>query len=94
MAGVGASQRIFEIIEREPAFPDIGRTLTAVRGEIEFSHVRFSYPTRPDVGVLTDLSFKISAGQVIALVGMSGGGKTACCYCTCFIKKSETSYFR
>lgn len=76
MAGVGASQRIFEIIEREPAFPDTGRILQSVRGEVEFSHVRFSYPTRADVDVLTNLSFKISAGQVIALVGMSGGGKT------------------
>ncbi|MBC7457745.1 MAG: ATP-binding cassette domain-containing protein, partial [Bdellovibrionaceae bacterium] len=76
MAGVGASQRIFEIIEREPAFPDTGRTLTNVRGEIEFSHVRFAYPTRTDIDVLTDLSFKITAGQVIAFVGMSGGGKS------------------
>ena len=76
MAGVGASQRIFEIIEREPAFADTGKTLTPVRGEVEFSHVRFSYPTRPEVDVLTDLSFKISAGQVIAFVGMSGGGKS------------------
>ena len=76
MAGVGASQRIFEIIEREPAFPDTGKTLTSVRGEVEFSHVRFAYPTRSDIDVLTDLSFKISAGQVIALVGMSGGGKS------------------
>ncbi|AZZ35427.1 ABC transporter permease [Bdellovibrio sp. qaytius] len=76
MAGVGASQRIFEIIEREPAFADTGRTLPTVRGEVEFSHVRFSYPTRSDVEVLTDLSFKISAGQVIAFVGMSGGGKS------------------
>lgn len=76
MAGVGASQRIFEIIEREPAFADTGRTLKSVKGEVEFSNVRFAYPTRPDLDVLTDLSFKISAGQVIALVGMSGGGKS------------------
>lgn len=76
MAGIGASHRIFEIIERQPAFSDSGRTLTNVRGEVEFSHVRFAYPTRPDVDVLTDLSFKISAGQVIAFVGISGGGKS------------------
>lgn len=76
MAGVGASQRIFEIIEREPVFPDTGKVLSTVHGEVEFSHVRFSYPTRSDVEVLTDLSFKITAGQVIALVGMSGGGKS------------------
>lgn len=76
MAGVGASQRIFEIIEREPAFPDTGKVLTHVDGKIEFSHVRFSYPTRPDIEVLTDLNFKVNAGQVVALVGMSGGGKS------------------
>lgn len=76
MAGVGASQRIFEIIEREPAFADTGKTLNQVRGEVEFSNVRFAYPTRPDVEVLTDLSFKIKAGEVVALVGMSGGGKS------------------
>ena len=76
MAGVGASQRIFEIIERVPAFADTGKTLPMVRGEVEFSQVRFSYPTRTDVEVLSGLSFKISAGQVIALVGMSGGGKS------------------
>ncbi len=76
MAGVGASQRIFEIIEREPAFSDDGKILSSVRGEVEFSHVRFAYPSRPDIDVLTDLSFKINAGQIIALVGMSGGGKS------------------
>jgi ABC transporter fused permease/ATP-binding protein len=76
MAGVGASHRIFEIIEREPAFPDEGRTLSDVKGEVEFSNVRFAYPTRPDLDVLKDLNFKINAGQVVALVGMSGGGKS------------------
>lgn len=76
MAGVGASHRIFEIIEREPAFADVGHTPSLVSGEVEFSHVYFSYPTRLDVSVLNDLSFKISAGQVVALVGMSGCGKS------------------
>ncbi len=76
MAGVGASHRIFEIIEREPAFADTGRTFTDIKGEVEFSQVRFSYPSRPDIEVLSDLSFKITAGQIVALVGMSGGGKS------------------
>lgn len=76
MAGVGASQRIFEIIERKPAFADEGRTLSEVQGHVEFSKVRFAYPTRPDVDVLKDLSFEIRAGQVVAFVGMSGAGKS------------------
>lgn len=76
MSGVGASQRIFEIIERKPAFPDEGLTLSTLQGHIEFSKVNFSYPTRPDVTVLKDLSFEIKPGQVVALVGMSGCGKS------------------
>lgn len=76
MAGIGASHRIFEIIEREPAFADRGHTPSQVKGEVEFCKVRFAYPARPDLEVLKDLSFKIEAGQIVALVGMSGRGKS------------------
>jgi ABC transporter fused permease/ATP-binding protein len=76
MSGVGASQRIFEIIERKPAFPDEGLTMASLKGHVEFSKVNFSYPTRPDVIVLKDLSFEIKPGQIVALVGMSGCGKS------------------
>lgn len=76
MAGVGASQRIFEILEREPQLTDKGEAPALVQGEIEFRDVCFSYPSRTDVEVLHQLSFKIKAGQVVALVGSSGGGKS------------------
>ncbi len=76
MAGVGASHRVFEIIEREPSFKDEGRTLERVRGDIRFENVHFAYPTRADLPVLNGLELEISAGQVAALVGSSGGGKT------------------
>lgn len=76
MAGVGASHRVFEIIEREPSFQDVGRSLERVRGDIEFRGVHFAYPTRPDLPVLNGLDLEIPAGQVAALVGSSGGGKT------------------
>jgi len=76
MAGIGASHRVFEIIEREPAFNDEGFTLPNVQGAIEFRDVGFSYPTRPDAKVIDHLSFKIASGQIIALVGSSGGGKS------------------
>ncbi len=48
----------------------------AINGEVEFRHVAFSYPTRPDLPVLTDVSFRIEAGQKVALVGPSGAGKS------------------
>ncbi len=76
MSGVGASHRIFEIIERQPAFSDEGLSPKTAQGEIQFSNVRFAYPMRPDLDVLADVSFKINAGQVVALVGISGGGKS------------------
>jgi subfamily B ATP-binding cassette protein MsbA len=50
-------------------------TVPRVRGEIEFRNVSFSYPGS-DIPVLHDVSFKIAAGSVTALVGHSGSGKT------------------
>ncbi len=76
MAGVGASQRVFEIMEKPSAPTNTGDIITKFDGKIEFHNVDFSYPTRTDLPVLKNLSFKVMPGQVIALVGSSGGGKT------------------
>ena len=43
---------------------------------IEFKNVHFTYPSRPDVPVLRGISFKIKKGEVLALVGQSGCGKS------------------
>lgn len=72
---IGASERILEILDQS----DEKSTATGVlklSGEIEFNHVSFEYPTRADVQVLKDVSFKISRGEKIALVGPSGSGKS------------------
>ncbi|XP_042004562.1 putative ABC transporter B family member 8 isoform X2 [Salvia splendens] len=74
-----AASRIFERIDR---VPDInsedseGVVLDKIRGEIEFEHVRFSYPSRPDTPVLNDFNLSIQAGETVALVGASGSGKS------------------
>ncbi|KAK6044522.1 hypothetical protein COOONC_17973 [Cooperia oncophora] len=47
-------------------------------GRIEFRNVKFSYPIRPDLPIMEDLTFTVEPGQVVALVGPSGGGKSSC----------------
>ena len=76
MAGIGASKRVFEIIEREPNLKYVGQKITNLKGAIEFKNVNFSYPMRSDIEVLKNISFKINSGEMIAFVGPSGSGKT------------------
>jgi subfamily B ATP-binding cassette protein MsbA len=73
--GIAAGQSIFELLD-EPAEPP-GGTLVAqrVRGDIEFDHVSFSYPVGKGV-TLDDVSCKVAAGQVLAIVGKTGSGKS------------------
>ena len=47
-----------------------------IKGKIEFRHVTFAYPTKPETNVLNDISFTIQPGQAAALVGYSGCGKS------------------
>lgn len=54
--------------------PPDGLVMERARGDISVRGVGFSYPTRPDI--LTDISFDVRAGEVIAIVGATGAGKT------------------
>ena len=46
------------------------------RGALEFEHVTFHYPTRPETSALDDFSLKVAPGEMLAVVGPSGAGKT------------------
>jgi ATP-binding cassette subfamily B protein len=69
-------ERIREVLEIEARVRDLPRARRAPRfkGKIEFEHVSFSYDDKTPV--LKDINFKIEAGQVAAIVGPSGTGKT------------------
>ncbi len=75
----GAAERLFEILAvksevRAPAKP-VALPRPA-RGEIAFDNVRFHYPTRPETSALEGVSFRVSPGEKVAIVGPSGSGKS------------------
>ncbi|WP_426748000.1 ABC transporter transmembrane domain-containing protein [Myxococcus faecalis] len=76
MRASGAAERVFELVDRVPAIPAGGHQLPSVKGHVEFRGVRFSYPTRADVPVLQGLDLELKPGEVVAVVGPSGGGKS------------------
>jgi ATP-binding cassette, subfamily B, bacterial len=69
-------ERIKEILDTEGEVKDLpgARRAPYFKGNIEFDRVNFSYS--PDVPILKDVSFKVDQGQVAALVGPTGAGKT------------------
>ena len=74
----GATDRIFELLSVTPTItaPSVPAELPTPRGELGFEQVTFAYPSRPDVPALKNISFTVKAGERVAIVGPSGGGKT------------------
>ena len=74
---IGASERVFELLERKPAIaPSGGDRPASCVGRMRLEGVRFAYPARADLDVLRGVDIELSPGTVVALVGPSGGGKS------------------
>ncbi len=72
--GLAAADRFFEILDREPEPSGEDEPLERFEHAIRYEHVDFAYePGRP---VLTDVDLEIARGEIVALVGPSGGGKS------------------
>jgi ATP-binding cassette subfamily B protein len=77
MRAVGATQWIFDVLERRPAIPiEGGLRPSEFDASLALEGVRFRYPTRPRVDALDGITLHIAPGEVVALVGKSGSGKS------------------
>jgi ABC-type multidrug transport system fused ATPase/permease subunit len=85
MRGLGATGRIFSLLDREPTIPAHPtnarplptRVADAPSGMLRFERVRFAYPSRPTMPILDDFTLDVTPGESVALVGQSGSGKSS-----------------
>ncbi len=75
-AALAGAERVFEIIDAKPEIMDSPQPVEfeTIQGEVDFEHVSFGYV--PEVTVIKDMTLKAKPGQMIALVGPTGAGKT------------------
>ena len=76
ITNIAAAERVFEILDTKPSITDASDVIEIppIKGHVSFEHVGFSYDN--NTKVLHDVSFDITPGETIALVGPTGAGKT------------------
>lgn len=74
----GATERLVELLTAEDSIvdPKSPKHVERMSGQVSFENVTFHYPARPSIAALGGVSFDVTPGETIALVGPSGAGKT------------------
>jgi ATP-binding cassette subfamily B protein len=75
----GAAARLAELLSEEPEIAAPANPVALpepAQGAIDFDHVTFRYPTRPEVSALNDFTLAVAPGETVAVVGPSGAGKS------------------
>ena len=77
-SAAAAAERVFEFLGEEELEDESGKEqkIHSVRGEVEFRHVKFAYPDKPEETIIHDFSAHIMPGQKVAICGPTGAGKT------------------
>jgi ATP-binding cassette subfamily B protein len=73
-SAMAGGERVFALLDTDEHIPDEGRTPLTLRGHVVFDNVRFAYKKGEDV--LRGLNFEIRPGEMTAIVGYTGAGKT------------------
>lgn len=78
MQSVGASEKVFRLMDLLPSrqLTSKGLRLQKLEGRIQYADVAFSYPSRPSVPILRRLNLTLHPNEVVAIVGLSGSGKS------------------
>jgi ATP-binding cassette subfamily B protein len=75
---IASAERVFEVLDEEEQMPDAADAVPVdkktVRGEVAFEHVSFRY--KEDVPLIEDMNIRVEPGQMVAIVGPTGAGKT------------------
>lgn len=80
MKGIGAAERVFELIELKPTITTtLGKKVDNLHGDIKLQNVKFTYPSRPDSPIFggSVLNLTIPKGEHVCFVGPSGSGKSS-----------------